>query len=302
MVPTTRGMIQTVLGAIGYLAAEPANPSSLTPLLCFHSSPRNTDEFLEVLPLLATGNGEDHGSCRRVIALDVPGYGMSENPTKSCTVDEIADAFLQVADALQIDKFVAVGSLMGNLLAISLASRYPDRVTACVCANLYFWPQTSSEEIKPIISTNENEGKAAIPDSFVLRDDGSHLVELHNKRSKWLPPELNLRVVSGELTYLVNRRARYAKGIKIQDLSGYDFASAASKTTCPTLCIRGEASLAFFDMIGLSGTERFEAGCKLLSDCEVASLAGETSTLNMINQEPVAFTSLCLDYLKKKGL
>jgi pimeloyl-ACP methyl ester carboxylesterase len=223
-------MIQTMLGAIGYLAAEPTNPSSLTPLLCFHSSPRNTDEFLEVLPLLATtGNGED-GIYRRVIAMDVPGYGMSDNPPKSCTIDDIADAFLQVADGLQIDKFVAVGSLMGNFIAISLASRYPDRVTACVCANLYFGPQTSSEELKPS-STNGDEGTAAIPDSFVLHDDGSHLVELHNKRSKWLAPELNLRVVSGELTYIVNRKARYAKGIKIQDLSEYDFASAASITT-----------------------------------------------------------------------
>jgi len=68
------------------------------PILCFHMSPRSSDEFREVLPLLASPNENDDG--RVVIAFDLPGYGSSDNPTRSCTVDDVADACLQAADSI----------------------------------------------------------------------------------------------------------------------------------------------------------------------------------------------------------
>ena len=291
MIPVARGMVKTVLGAIGYLIAEPAEPT-LTPLLCFHGSPRCSDEYLEVLPLFAAGG-------RKVVALDVPGYGISENPVKSCSIDEVADAFLEVADALGIEKFVAVGCLMGNFVSVSLASRYPDRVAACICANLYYYPP---EAVKSKLhdAAGKTDG-SEIADSWELKDDGSHLLELHNRR-KWLDPDLNVRVVQGELTYLVNRRARYSKGISIQDLSEFDFEPAAVKSKCPTLCVKGEEALAFFDMIGFNGTKQFEAGCKLFENCEVESLSGSKSTINMINQEPEQFAAVCSSFLEKNRL
>jgi pimeloyl-ACP methyl ester carboxylesterase len=335
----SKGMVKTALGAIGYLICDGGN-ESLTPILCFHASPRCSDEFLEVLPILAATG-------RKVIALDVPGYGMSENPLRSCTIDEISDAFLQVAEAAlettstaeQQQRFVTIGCLMGNFHAVSLASRYPERVAACICANLFYYPpppppttptpeimikaaqQQDIDDNNTATQTNEEEEEEAdddtkqqqqqqqqpsmiIPDSFVLKEDGSHLVELHNKRKSWLDAELNFRVVQGEIAYLVNRRARYAKGISIQDLSEYDFETPAKATKCPTLCVRGASCLAFFDAIGLGGTQQFEAGVKLFGDNggEVASLEGPTSTINMINQAPKEFAALCQDFLEKKGL
>jgi pimeloyl-ACP methyl ester carboxylesterase len=289
----SKGMVKTALGAIGYVISESGKPA-LTPILCFHASPRCSDEFLEILPLLAATG-------RRVVALDVPGYGMSENPPRSCSIDDIADAFLEVADSLGIEKFATIGNLMGNFPAVSLASRYPDRVAACIHANLYYYPPSSvKEKARTHDGTSKGDG-TPIPESFELKDDGSHLVELHNKR-KWLNPELNFRVVQGEITYLVNRRARYAKGISIEDLSEYDFEPPAKKTACPTLCIGGESALGFFDAIGFGGTQQFEAGCRLFSNCEVASLSGPKSTINMINQAPEDFTALCTDFLEKNNL
>jgi pimeloyl-ACP methyl ester carboxylesterase len=287
----SKGMVKTFLGAVGYLTCGGDGDKSETPILCFHSSPRSSDEFLEVMPLLAA-------SGRHVIALDTPGYGISESPCKSCSMDEIADAFLEVVDELGIDKFIVVGNLMGNFPAISLASRNPTRVSACILANIYY------NEVSPDNDPKAKKAKTAevapIEDSFVLQDDGSHLSELHNKRA-WLDPELRLRVVRSELNYLVNRRARYKKGIAIQDSSTFDFESQASITKCPTLCIRGEACLTFFDKIGLEGTKKFDAGSKLLGG-EVKSICGPTSTLNMINQAPEVFAAFCNQFLKTQKL
>eukprot|EP00547_Thalassionema_nitzschioides_P017047 CAMPEP_0194251530 /NCGR_PEP_ID=MMETSP0158-20130606/25585_1 /TAXON_ID=33649 /ORGANISM="Thalassionema nitzschioides, Strain L26-B" /LENGTH=89 /DNA_ID=CAMNT_0038988687 /DNA_START=71 /DNA_END=337 /DNA_ORIENTATION=+ len=75
----SRGMVPTSLGGIGYLICNGSSSSSSSlPIFCFHGSPRSSDEFLEVLPLLAASSGG-----RMVVALDTPGYGVSENPPQS---------------------------------------------------------------------------------------------------------------------------------------------------------------------------------------------------------------------------
>lgn len=299
-----RGMVPTDLCSIGFLDTLPtvddnaiSSPRNSLPILCFHSSPRSTDEFFDVMPFLSTGG-------RRVVAMDTPGYGISENPHRSCSVDDIADAFLQVADSLGIDEFIVMGSLMGNFMAVSLASRYPDRVKGCVCANLYHFPSSPS-------SRNEKEqdpqGSLPIPDSWELKQDGSHLVDLHNKRKAWLDDELNVRVVQSELTYLVNRRLRYAAGVNIQSVSSFDFVSAAKAVVCPTLCIKGRECCHFFDKIGQHGTDRFNTGSAAMGEssnrlAQVVEINGPLSTINMINQAPSDFAIVVNHFLENNEL
>jgi pimeloyl-ACP methyl ester carboxylesterase len=288
----TRGMVKTRLGGVGYIISGGSRPA-LAPILCFHSSPRSSDEFRDVIPLLAAMG-------RRVVALDVPGYGISENPRQSCFLDDIADAFLQVADSLLIEQFVCIGSLsMGNFIASSLASRVPNRVLACIHANLFYHPSSSTKKddrAKPAV-----EFGVPISDYFELKEDGSYLIELHNKR-KWLDPELNLRVIQSEIEYLVNHRAQHALGVSIKDQADYDFEGAARKIRCPTLCIGGEMALAYFDAKGMGGTQRFDTACRLIPHCEVSTLTGPRSTINMINQSPQEFASLCTTFLEKRKI
>eukprot|EP00522_Entomoneis_paludosa_P018143 CAMPEP_0172445436 /NCGR_PEP_ID=MMETSP1065-20121228/5261_1 /TAXON_ID=265537 /ORGANISM="Amphiprora paludosa, Strain CCMP125" /LENGTH=211 /DNA_ID=CAMNT_0013196269 /DNA_START=224 /DNA_END=856 /DNA_ORIENTATION=- len=201
-------------------------------------------------------------------------------------MNDIADAFLEVADALQIGECVVLGCLMGNFTAVSLASRYPDRIKGCICANLYYFPrQVNSKQPETTSSNNKEEGQP-IPDSWQLQDDGSHLSNLHNRRKAWLDNELNARVVQSELTYLVNRRARYAQGISIENFDQFDFVAAATQVQCPTLCIKGVACCAFFDQIGQAGTARYEQACQWLSSSCSVDIDGPKSTINMINQAP----------------
>ena len=287
-----RGMVKTSLGSVGYLESDCQDPSRL-PVLCFHSSPRSSDEFLEAIPLLSQASGS-----RRIVAMDVFGYGFSENPKRSCNYDDIADACLEAASALGIDRFVVAGSLLGTSIALSLAARYPDRVAACILANLYFYPPKPDGTSKG----DEINKDGSIPDPWEIKEDGSHLSDLWTRRSSWLDDGLNTRVVTSELQYLANRRIRYKKGIRIQDLSDYDFEGVARKTTCPALCIRGEACMNFFDAIGYNGNQQFDVACGMLQDKEVVAMTGPTSTLNMINQDPETWSKLTSDFLEEKNL
>lgn len=82
----------------------------------------------------------------------------------------------------------------------------------------------------------------------------------------------------------------------------FHFEEPAAKTFCPALWVKGEAAMAFFDSIGYNGSQQFEEGCKLLRNAEVVTLNGPTSTLNMINQAPEDFTSLCNAFLERNKL
>lgn len=331
-----RGVIQTTLGSIFYLLcdgrtnvgnnrdnhnADCNQNSTKLPILCFHMSPRSSDEYLEVLPLLAENKGGENGEFtggRVVIALDAPGYGASENPTRSCTIDEVSDAFLEVADALlgSDSDFAVVGSLMGNFFCVSLASRYPDRVKAGIVSNPWYSPISTT-------SCKVETPPTVIEDSFVLHEDGSHLVELHDKRKNWLDPELNFRVVHSEMAYLVNRRKRYAEGISIQSASDFDFEASVRRcrTSSNFLCIQGRACAELFDKFGLEGTRRFEEACQffvanhdngdtssnnddggVLPLVRVETLTGEKSTLNLVNQMPGEFAALCNSFMSERGL
>jgi hypothetical protein len=109
-------------------------------------------------------------------------------------------------------------------------------------------------------------------------------------------------VVEGKIAHLISRRQQYTKGILIEDLNEFDFEVPPKRTACPTFCIGGKVALGFFDAMGYGGTEQFEAGCKLFSNCEEAHLLRPKSTINMIHQLPEVFCGLCTAFLEKNNL
>lgn len=290
--PVIKGTVKTGLGVIAYRMSQGRNPKK-NPVLCFHAEGRSSDEYVEMLPLLA-----DTG--RRVIALDMPGHGWSENPKKSCTMDDMADALLKVADALLIEQFVCLGNAMGTAIATSLASRYPNRVRGCILANILYYPPRMNG---PEQNNNHSKfgGFLATSDDVMYNDDGTHLIDIHNKR-KFLDPDLNLRCIQSDLARLINLRARQVDGITMEDVSHFDLEGAARKMRCPTLCVGGESALASLDARGLGGTQRYDTACRMLPHCEVNSLSGPRSTLYLMNQAPKEFTSLCAGFLEKHSL
>jgi 3-oxoadipate enol-lactonase len=72
----------------------------------------------------------------RTLALDPPGHGRSPGPSRTFTMDECAEAALQVLDALDVDRpVVFLGTSWGGFVAARVAARAPDRVRAMVLTN-----------------------------------------------------------------------------------------------------------------------------------------------------------------------
>ena len=72
----------------------------------------------------------------RTIAIDPPGHGRSPGPGRSFTMDECAEAVLQVLDARDVrGPVVLIGTSWGGFLAPRVALRAPDRVRGLVLFN-----------------------------------------------------------------------------------------------------------------------------------------------------------------------
>ncbi len=67
----------------------------------------------------------------RLIGIDRPGYGRSTPKPGRSIADWVADG-LAVADALDIERFTAVGLSTGGAYALALAARAPERVSAVI--------------------------------------------------------------------------------------------------------------------------------------------------------------------------
>lgn len=71
----------------------------------------------------------------RVIALDLPGFGLSERPPRVPTLEETADLMARFLDGLGIDRASFVGNSLGGLISLETALRHPARVDRLVLAN-----------------------------------------------------------------------------------------------------------------------------------------------------------------------
>lgn len=68
----------------------------------------------------------------RVLTIDPPGHGRSERAGHVFTLDECAEAELQVLDAFGLDEVVLGGLSWGGMTALRVALRAPERVRALV--------------------------------------------------------------------------------------------------------------------------------------------------------------------------
>lgn len=71
----------------------------------------------------------------RVIGWNAPGYGDSFNfAAEAPSLEDYADVFLAVLEALDVDRAVVVGHSLGGLIAARAAARHPSRIERLVLA------------------------------------------------------------------------------------------------------------------------------------------------------------------------
>lgn len=95
-----------------------------TPALLVHGFGGNLDSWSLVQPALALD--------RRVIAIDLPAHGDSDETLSDGGVDDLAGSVRAVLDALGVDRAHLVGHSMGGAIAIAAAAAAPARFACLV--------------------------------------------------------------------------------------------------------------------------------------------------------------------------
>ena len=151
-----KGYAGTPMGEVHYRDIGPRD-AKVTVLL-LHMTPMSIIQFADVQPALA-----DLGI--RSIAVDTPGYGMSDVPLKAHPdISEFADNLIPVLDHLNIRKVVVAGHHTGASIATSFATRHADRVSGIVLHGVPMFEQ------KDIAALDKGSSIDRTP-----RQDGTHL-------------------------------------------------------------------------------------------------------------------------------
>jgi pimeloyl-ACP methyl ester carboxylesterase len=91
-----------------------------SPILLVHGLGGRWQNWLETIPRLAQQ--------RRVVAIDLPGFGHSQLPVEPISISGFASTVERVCDLLELEAPLVVGNSLGGLVAVELALRFPERV------------------------------------------------------------------------------------------------------------------------------------------------------------------------------
>jgi pimeloyl-ACP methyl ester carboxylesterase len=133
-----RGYADSRFGQVHYRMVAARGGDALPPLLCLHQTPANSGDYIPVMEPLARG--------RTVVALDTPGYGMSDPPPAPVTIEDyagVAAAFmanLAGEGLVPAGQFDILGFHTGSLIATELARSMPDQIRRLVLFGLAAYP------------------------------------------------------------------------------------------------------------------------------------------------------------------
>jgi pimeloyl-ACP methyl ester carboxylesterase len=258
----TRAFADTPHGPIHYRAAGGGPP-----VLLLHQTPRSSDEYRDVIPLLARD--------RRVVAMDTIGYGDSYKPARTCGIEDYARGAADLLDALGIRRAAVVGHHTGAVIGVELAASHPDRVERLVLSN------------SPYIDAEDRERRRGRPpiDEVEVREDGGHLTELWQRRLGFYPkgrPDLLTRFVIDAL------RAGEKAEEGHRACGAYRMETKVGLVRCPTLVVCGTEDPFSYP--------RMEPLARAIAGSRALPIPG--GTVAMVDQMPAEFAAAILPFLR----
>jgi pimeloyl-ACP methyl ester carboxylesterase len=243
------------------------------PILLLHMTPRSSDEFSELMPLLAAK--------KLVIAMDLMGLGDSDKPPRVYSVADYAKTAIALLDELGIKNTSIFGSLTGGYIAGEIAAAYPERVNKLILCNVIGFDAEEQDKILQRYSQG-----------YQIKEDGSHLMSQWLSRVNYIGnSELNHRCVLDDLKcfgspiYPGLAVANYCLSAK----------ERFSFIKCPTLILSAEKALAPLEKAGLAKAENQSWLQEVIPHSQSVQLKG--GTLWMVNQMPQEVLKVLVDFL-----
>lgn len=270
-IPIKRAFLDTEDGQILYRIGGDGKP-----LVLLHMAPRSSDEFREMMPILAQK--------RRVIAMDIIGMGDSDKPPRMYSMQDYAKTVVMLLDELGIKTTSILGNHTGAFIAGEVAAAYPERVEKLILSNLDNFDQQATAVLLKL--ANEN---------FKIKEDGSHLIQKWSDRAQYTgSPELNHRYVLDDL--------------KCLDYPFYAYFAVANYSTeerfrlikCPTLLLSGTEDLKLFERLGFAKRENRELFLTVIPHVKMVDIEG--GTICMMNQMPEEISKVVIEFLNHTGV
>ena len=98
------------------------------PLMLLHKTPSSSIQYERAMPLLARRF--------RTIALDTPGFGLSDPPERQPSMADYGRLVAEFLDALELDSVDLVGHHTGASIAIETATQHPARIRRLALAGV----------------------------------------------------------------------------------------------------------------------------------------------------------------------
>jgi len=226
-----RGLVNTARGYLHYRAAGATAAASASgiagseAIFLLHMNQQSSSVYLELMAEL--------GPHLRVVAMDYPSHGDSDHVEQQPTIADYARCVIEVADALGIKQFSALGEAAGAAVSIELAVNHASRIDRIVLLNCPYYQDRGAADARhgPLKSGLRPEDSSGFPVTrtiaFLLTNDAGH-APMHPTQS-WMDRINVAQIEAG--------RHRWQA---LDALHQYDSGANLQRITCPALLLIGE--------------------------------------------------------------
>lgn len=268
---------------VAYVDVGPSGPTDKAPVVFVHGLSGQWQNWLENIPRTAIG--------RRVIALDLPGFGASAPTVGQVTISRYGRVVEELCERLGLGAVALVGNSMGGFIAAETAIQFPARVERLVLVSAA-GISSVDERAAPLL-TLARAGLAvmavAVPyeRGIASRPGVRHVaLGLVARHPSLLAPDLAyegfIHGASGTGDFNPALRA----------VLGYDFRHRLPEIACPTLIVWGEHDA----VIPVRDAQVFE---RLIRDSRKVVMR-DTGHISMA-ERPGAFNDLLAGFLAETG-
>ena len=199
------------------------------PIVLVHGLAASWQCWLEQIPRLAAEG-------RRVIAIDLPGFGASEMPREDISIAGFGRAIESLCDELDLGQVVVVGHSMGGFASAEFAIQYPERVERLVL------------QAAAGISTNDLRSDPLLAGARVV----AGVMARGATKSRFFATRPRLRYAALQVAIrhpsripadfaweLIEHSGREGFEPALKAILTYDFRDRLSQIKCPTLIVWG---------------------------------------------------------------